>query len=94
MEKIENGIIYLNIRGLLLLSNKTKCDLLKDMATEENCYAIVITEMWLKPWILDAEIKIDGFRLYRSDRSGQNHGGVAIYIKKRIFYNCMYVGIS
>ena len=40
--------------------------------------------MWLKPEILDAEVKIEGFKIIRQDREGQARGGVAIYIKEDI----------
>ena len=41
-----------------------------------------MTETHLKPEILDPEVKIDGWSLYRSDRGPvKSHGGVAIYLR-------------
>ena len=49
-----------------------------------EAYAVVLTETWLDAGILDAEININGFKLYRKDRSGQAHGGVCIYLRQDI----------
>ena len=40
------------------------------MAAETRSYAIVLTETWLDPSILDAEVNIKGYKLYRQDRIG------------------------
>ena len=52
--KCTDLIIYLNVRGLLLSSNKTKYNQLRDMARLHNVYEIVITETWLTMDIMDA----------------------------------------
>ena len=55
---------------------------LRDTAIESNAPFIAITETHLKPEILDPEVKIDGWSLYRTDRGpGKTHGGVAIYLR-------------
>ena len=42
----------------------------------------MLTETHLKPEILSAEVRIEGYSLYRSDRGpGKSHGGVAIYLR-------------
>ena len=51
---------------------------------ESNAYALVMTETWLKDDILDAEINIEGYRIYRNDRIGQSHGGTCIYLRADI----------
>ena len=38
----------------------------------------------MNPSILDAEIAIPGYDLFRSDRKDRSHGGVAIYVRKDI----------
>ena len=49
---------------------------------ESNAPFIVLTETHLKPDILDAEVKIEGWSLYRADRGpDKTHGGVAIYLR-------------
>ena len=78
----KNGAIYCNIRGLWLHSNRNKVKYLRDTAIQSNAPFIALTETHLKPEILDAEVKIEGWSLYRSDRGpGKSHGGVAIYLR-------------
>ena len=63
-------------------SNRNKVKYLRDTAVESNAPFLVITETHLKPHILSAEVKIDGYSLYRSDRGpDKSHGGVAIYLR-------------
>ena len=78
----KNGALYCNIRGLWLQSNRNKVKYLRDTAIQSNAPFIALTETHLKPEILDAEVKIEGWSLYRSDRGpGKSHGGVAIYLR-------------
>ena len=51
------------------------------MAKSENAYIIAVTETWLSDDIVDAEIAINGYTPYRSDRIGRQRGGVMIYIR-------------
>ena len=41
-----------------------------------NCFDIVLTETWLKPHILDAEVQIEDFNIYRQDKTGKKQHGV------------------
>ena len=76
-----NGAIYLNIRGLYPLNNRSKIAYLRDQAKLENSSMILITESWLHEGVLDAEIMIPGYTLYRADRdSSRTHGGCAAWI--------------
>lgn len=45
---------------------------------------IGITETWASQDILDTELTIDGYTLYRNDRLGRVGGGVALYIKETL----------
>ena len=54
---------------------------LSDLATESNAPWIALTETWLKPEILSAEVQIPGMQLYRADREGRKHGGCALYVR-------------
>ena len=47
-----------------------------------NAPFICVTESHLNPDILDAEISIPGYDIFRSDRVGRTHGGVATYVRK------------
>ena len=63
-------------------SNRNKVKYLRDTAIESNAPFLFLTETHLKPHILSAEVKIDGYSLYRSDRGpDKSHGGVAIYLR-------------
>ena len=52
------------------------------MAKESNAPFICVTESHLNPSILDAEISIPGYDVFRSDRTGRSHGGVVTYVRK------------
>ena len=77
----KNGGIYANIRGLFPSSNQTKIPYLQDLATMSNAPFILLTETHLNPEILDAEIHIKNYTLFRSDRVGRSHGGVCTYVR-------------
>ena len=82
IQQNKNGAIYANIRGLYPKSDKSKVPHLADLARESNSPFICLTETHLSPDILDAEITIDGYNLFRSDRLNRSHGGVCIYVRK------------
>ena len=49
---------------------------------------IVVTETHLTSGILDAEITIPGYCIYRADRDeSRTHGGVAIYVREDLSSN-------
>ena len=50
----KNGAVYMNIRGLLPMSNRTKVAYLRDLATSSSCSMIVLMETHLSPSIQDA----------------------------------------
>lgn len=54
---------------------------MQDLALVSNAPFILLTETHLNPHILDAEIHIKNYTLYRSDRVGRSHGGVCIYVR-------------
>ena len=54
---------------------------MSDLAKESNAPWIALTETWLKPEILSAEVQIPGMQLYRADREGRKHGGCALYVR-------------
>ena len=51
---------------------------------DKSTLAIVLTETHLNQNINDNEIKIDGYNLYRKDRTDRSHGGVAIYVNDNV----------
>ena len=81
IKKNKNGALYLNIRGLYVHKSRNKVKHLSDLATESNAPWIALTETWLKPEILSAEVQIPGMQLYRADREGRMHGGCALFVR-------------
>ena len=46
---------------------------------KQNCADLVfISETWLKSSVPDEVIEINGYRVFRRDRIGKEHGGVCI----------------
>ena len=45
---------------------------------------IGITESWCNKDVIDSEINIDGYTLYRKDRSGSKGGGVLLYVDNNL----------
>ena len=78
----KDGVIYSNIRGLFPKSNQSKVPYLCDLAKTKNSPLICLTETHLTHEILDAEISINGYNLFRSDRQKRSHGGVCTYVRK------------
>ena len=82
IRKDKNGAIYVNIQGLFTQKKKYKINQLQDLALESNSPFIVCTETWLSSDILDAEVNLKNYILYRSDRAkGRTHGGSCIYVR-------------
>ena len=73
-----------NIEGLMPRKKRFKTMMIKEWAIERNSQLISLTESHLNEDILDAEINIDGFNIFRADRNQTTKGGVIVYIKKEI----------
>ena len=86
MSKVQLPFQCLNVRGLKLKSNRVKVDTIADMLNVNNSVGIMLTETWLEDSILDAEIQIQGYDLFRADRIGRKCGGVATYLNSDL--NC------
>ena len=57
---------------------------MEDLANVTNAPFICLTETHLNPHVLDAEIQIKNYTLFRSDRVGRSHGGVCIYVRNNL----------
>ena len=74
-------ILTCNIQGLISYKFKEKKNLLEDSARENNAFIICLTETHLNKNIKDAEIHIENFVPFRTDRGGgRKGGGVVVYI--------------
>lgn len=66
IEKINKlKVLYTNIRSVL---SQGKLDEIKCYVEEEKIDVVGLTETWLQEDVLDSEIGIPGFRLFRRDR--------------------------
>jgi hypothetical protein len=67
----------------LLLTNVMslvpKMDELEHVTKQNNAVLVFISETWLKSSVPDELIEINGYRVFRRDRIGKEHGGVCIY---------------
>ena len=41
-----------------------------------------ITESWLDQGTSDEGLKLNGYKLFRRDRVGDNHGGICVYVRE------------
>ena len=67
------------------MSNRSKHLVLGDTLRNKNSLGVLLTETWLAPEILDAELNIEGYTLFRGDRSARIIGGAAIYLVNELF---------
>ena len=67
-------IIHLNARSILRHLDDVQC-----LVTLQRPDIVAVCESWLSPSIIDAEVSLTGYSLYRSDRS-RSGGGVAVYV--------------
>ncbi len=75
-------VISANIRGLTLACDRTKPAQLGDIMSDQNTTVLALSETWLTPEHLDAEVNIKGYNLFRADRLSRPRGGVALYIRE------------
>ena len=81
--KLRTGLdfIHLNVRSMI-----AKMDMIRIWAYSTNADVIVISETWLSKSVLDKDIGIDGYNVYRTDRPKRG-GGIAIFIKHKFHVN-------
>ena len=71
-----------NIEGLLSSRRRYKLKMLRERMETLNTIMLALTETHLNPAILDAEVHMEGFQIYRADRSyNRKKGGAAIYLR-------------
>ena len=72
--------MFFNARSII-----NKLDLLKATICDLNPDLVGITESWATGNILDAELSLDGYQMFRWDRSTGNRGGeVLLYVRDSI----------
>ena len=79
------SLLLSNINRLITPSGHNKVGFLYDQAVNNNALFVGVTETWLHPGVLDAEVShgFPGYSLHRSDRAGGRQGsGVALYLRE------------
>ena len=66
------------------MSGRHKLSMISELACENNAMIIALTETHLNEGILDCEVKIEGFNIFRADRLAAKQGGVIIYVKDNV----------
>ena len=75
-----------NISGLKPQTKPSKVPYIEEILNDKNQLFMCLTETWLKRHT-QAELAIDGYKLFRSDRTGRKHtygrfsGGTAVYLR-------------
>ena len=59
--------------------------MLGDILKRKRSQCIFLTETWLNPDIVDAEVHIEGYTILRSDCVGRIRGGAAIFMKDELY---------
>ena len=75
-------IIHQNVQSL-----RSKINELRLLCTslQNGIHILTLSETWLNESILDSEISIPGYNLFRLDR-GEHGGGVAVYARKELSF--------
>ena len=73
-------ILHLNVRSLI-----PKLEELRNVAKETKAAVIGLSETWLDDSVFNTEIVIDGYSIFRHDRS-RNGVGVCAYIKNDLVF--------
>lgn len=78
----------MNIQGIITgENNKRKINFLSEKCIDENIKLVIITETHLTNEILDTEVTLTDFNVYRADRKERERGGVAIYLHNSLETN-------
>ena len=70
-------ILHLNTRSLRNISHLSQR---RELNNRENFDIITVSETWLNTTITSAEIKLDGYKLFRLDRLHKGGAGVCVYV--------------
>ena len=83
---LKSTLVTGNIQGICSLKNTYyKMSRLRDIAREQNALMMTLTESHLNENILDAEIVIDGYEIFKRNRqAGIRKGGIITYIRSDI----------
>ena len=78
VQKSKIKLAHLNIRSL---KNKDHLTQLRLLMSDKNYDVLAISETWLNSTVTDAELKLEGRKIFRQDRKNQEGGGVCVYTR-------------
>ena len=81
ISKSKLKMIHVNIRSL---RNSAHLIQLRELAVQQKLDVITVSETWLNSTVTNAEVSIDGYKLYRQDRLHKRGGGVCAFIREDI----------
>lgn len=79
------NICHLNSQSILPKINEIKA-----IFANVNTHAICVSESWLKSYISNRSILLDGYNVFRNDRAVRRGGGVCIFVKSSIPVRIVY----
>ena len=74
----------MNIQGLITSTSRYKLEFMKDTLKDRQIIFAGVTESHLNDNILDAEIQVPDFNIFRQDRSDRKGGGVLMLVHNSI----------
>ncbi|MCG8113032.1 MAG: reverse transcriptase domain-containing protein [Candidatus Thiodiazotropha taylori] len=74
------SVVHYNVQSIV-----NKLDLLE--VELQNFDVICITETWLDQRTSDEDLNLNGYKLFRRDRLGENYGGICVYVRNNT-YSC------
>ena len=77
----DTTILFGNINRIYPTSNKSKVNILHDIAEINNSSIIAAPESNMNEEILDAEIQISNYYKSRANRKGRKRGGAAVHLR-------------
>lgn len=70
-------------------SIKPKIDELRRIFLDTNAHVVSFSETWLKSYVSDKSVEMNGYKLVRCDRRVKRSGGVAIYMKDNVKFRVL-----
>ena len=82
----------MNIQNLISKRKTNKIKFLSEQATQDKALIIALTETHLNENILEAEIHIPNYTIYRQDRvGGRRQGGIVTYVHNSVSAQCQLI---
>lgn len=77
------NVCHLNAQSMVPRNSSTKFDEMKYIFDDCKYDIIGVSETWLKSYVSDGCVAINGFQIFRNDRCWMRGGGVCIYVSDR-----------